>query len=74
MVDEIDTFAEFLQNLRLYFVISVGLGFLFSMLGTFLPSDMLFIVGVIGLLMGVGLGLADFMYRVKDKKNKEKLI
>lgn len=75
MVDQdLDTYNEFLKNLRLYFVICITLGFIFSMVGTFLPSDMLFIVGVIALVMGIGLGLMDFMYRVKDKKNKEKLV
>lgn len=64
---------DFIQNLRNYFIMCIVIGVALSLAGTFLPSDMMFIMGMMGLVMAIGIGVMDFIYRVKDKRLKEKL-
>lgn len=64
---------DFIQNLRNYFVMCIVIGVALSLAGTFLPNDLMFIMGMMGLVMAIGVGVMDFIYRVKDKKQKEKL-
>ncbi|QDI73917.1 hypothetical protein HOV56_gp28 [Nitrosopumilus spindle-shaped virus] len=64
---------EFIQNLRNYFIMCIVIGVALSLAGTFLPNDLMFIMGMLGLVMAIGIGVMDFIYRVKDKRLKEKL-
>ncbi|QDI74096.1 hypothetical protein [Nitrosopumilus spindle-shaped virus] len=64
---------EFISNLRVYFIMCIVIGVSLSLIGTFLPSDLMFIMGMLALVMAIGVGVMDFIYRVKDKRLKEKL-
>jgi len=64
--------GEFKKNLRAYFFLFIAAGVGMSLYGTFAPSDLMFIIGMMALVTSIGIGAMDFQYKLKDKRKKDK--
>jgi len=63
----------FEESLKIYFIISVSIGFVSMLAGWLLPSDVLFIVGMLGVVMAIGLKITELINNIKVKRINEKL-
>ena len=68
-----DPELTFEQSLKVYFVIATGIGFASMLAGWLLPSDVLFIVGMLGVVMAIGLKITELINNIKVKRINEKL-
>lgn len=65
-----ENLTSFTLNFKQYFYVSTFLGFLLCIIGTFLPSDRSFIIGMFGLIIAIGFGIMDFLEKRRLKRLK----